>query len=212
MAAVFGSLGLAALYAALADGQMGVVAPIRGVLTAAIPVAVGIAMAGIPGPVRLAGFGLAIVAVLLVSAGEDGTAGRGGILLAWGGGRLRRLHHRIGQVQAGIFVSLVVSRATATGLVLLIVRVSRDPGRAPCGGGRGWSGSSCWSAAWTWAATRRSCGGAGGGLELAAMLGSLYPVATVVLAAIILREPIGRVHVTGIGAAALAAMLIVGGA
>jgi drug/metabolite transporter (DMT)-like permease len=51
-----------------------------------------------------------------------------------------------------------------------------------------------------------------GGLALAAILGSLYPVGTVVLAAIVLREPIGRVHAAGIGAAALAAMLIVGGA
>jgi drug/metabolite transporter (DMT)-like permease len=50
------------------------------------------------------------------------------------------------------------------------------------------------------------------GLALAAVLGSLYPVATVILAAAVLREPIGRVHAAGIGAAALAAVLVVGGA
>ena len=49
-----------------------------------------------------------------------------------------------------------------------------------------------------------------GGLAVAAVLGSLYPVGTVVLAAVVLREPIGRVHGAGVAAAALATMLIVG--
>ncbi len=48
-AAVVGSVGLAGLYRALADGRMGIVAPITGVLAAAIPVAVGFAMDGLPG-------------------------------------------------------------------------------------------------------------------------------------------------------------------
>jgi drug/metabolite transporter (DMT)-like permease len=49
------------------------------------------------------------------------------------------------------------------------------------------------------------------GLALAAVLGSLYPVSTVILAAVILRERIGRVQAVGIAMAALAAVLIVGG-
>jgi drug/metabolite transporter (DMT)-like permease len=50
-----------------------------------------------------------------------------------------------------------------------------------------------------------------GGLALAAVLASLYPVSTVILAAAVLREPIGRVHAIGIAVAAVAAMLIIGG-
>jgi drug/metabolite transporter (DMT)-like permease len=214
VAAVFGSLGLAGLYRALADGRMGIVAPITGVLTAAIPVAVGIAMAGLPGPVRLAGFGLAMVAILLVSSADDGTTGRGGILLAVAAGVGFGLYSTcIGQVQAGIFAPLAVSRATASGLVLLIVLVSRVPVRASLRGRPRLVGlvvlvgvlDLAGNASFLLAAQA-------GGLALAAILGSLYPVGTVVLAAIVLREPIGRVHAAGIGAAALAAMLIVGGA
>lgn len=50
-----------------------------------------------------------------------------------------------------------------------------------------------------------------GGLALAAVLGALYPVATVVLAAVLLGEPVGRLHAIGIAVAALATVLIVGG-
>ena len=61
-----GAIGLAALYRGLAGGRMGIVAPVTGVLAAAIPVAVGIALAGLPGPLRILGFGLGIAAVILV--------------------------------------------------------------------------------------------------------------------------------------------------
>ena len=50
-----------------------------------------------------------------------------------------------------------------------------------------------------------------GQLAMAAALSSLYPVATVVLAAAFLRERITRVHAFGIAAAALAIVLITAG-
>ena len=50
------------------------------------------------------------------------------------------------------------------------------------------------------------------GLALAAVLGSLYPVSTVILATLVLHEPIGRIHALGIATAALAVVLVVGGA
>ncbi len=213
VAAVFGSLGLAGLYRALADGRMGIVAPITGVLTAAIPVAVGIATAGLPAPVRLAGFALALVAILLVSLSDDGTTGRDGILLALGAGVAFGLYSTcVGQVQGGVFAPLAVSRAVSSGLVLLVVLASRIPIRASFRGRPRLLGlvalvgvlDLIGNAAFLAAAQA-------GGLALAAVLGSLYPVSTVVLAAAILREPIGRTHAAGIALAALAAALIVGG-
>lgn len=213
-AALFGSLGLAGLYRALADGQMGIVAPITGVLTAAIPVAVGIATAGLPGPVRLAGFGAALLAIVLVSLSDDGTTGRGGLLLAVGAGVGFGLYSAcVGQVQEGVFGPLLVSRATASILVMTIVAVTRTPVRAAVAGERrilllvllvgilDLAGNAMFLVA-----VQAS------GLALAAVLGSLYPVSTVILAAIVLREPIGRVHAAGIVTAALATVLIVGGA
>jgi drug/metabolite transporter (DMT)-like permease len=212
-AAVFGSVGLAGLYRALADGRMGIVAPITGVLTAAIPVAVGFAISGLPGPVRLAGFGLAIVAILLVSAADDGTTGRGGLLMALGAGIAFGLYSTcIGQVESGVFAPLAVSRATSSVLVLAIVLVGRTPIRAPFRGQPRLAGlvalvgilDLAGNAAFLLAVQA-------GGLALAAVLGAMYPVATVVLAAAILREPIGRIHAAGIAAAALASVLIIGG-
>ena len=213
-AALFGALGLAGLYRALADGQMGIVAPITGVLTAAIPVAVGIATAGLPGPVRLAGFGVALLAIVLVSLSDDGTTGRGGLLLAFGAGLGFGLYSAcIGQVEEGVFGPLLVSRATASILVLAIVATTRVPVLSAAAGEPrilrlvllvgilDLAGNAMFLVA-----VQAS------GLALAAVLGSLYPVSTVILAAVLLREPIGRVHAAGIATAALATVLIIGGA
>jgi len=213
-AALFGAFGLAGLYRALADGRMGIVAPITGILTATIPIAVGIATAGLPGPVRLAGFGVALLAIVLVSLADDGTTGRGGLLLAIGAGVGFGLYSAcVGQVGEGVFGPLMVSRATASALVLVVVAAQRTPVRAVASaeprlillvglvGTLDLAGNAMFLVA-----VQAS------GLALAAVLGSLYPVATVILAAAVLREPIGRVHAAGIGAAALAAVLVVGGA
>jgi drug/metabolite transporter (DMT)-like permease len=214
VAALFGAFGLVALYRALADGQMGIVAPVTGVLTAAIPVVIGIAIAGAPEPVRLAGFGLALVAIVLVSLGDDGTTGSRGLLLAIAAGVGFGLYAAcVGQVQEGVFGPLVVSRATASVLVLLIVVARRTPVRTLV------SAEPRLARLVVVVGVLDLVGNAmflvsaqASGLALAAVLGSLYPVATVVLAAVVLREPIGRVHAAGIAAAALATVLIVGGA
>jgi drug/metabolite transporter (DMT)-like permease len=107
----------------------------------------------------------------------------------------------------------MVSRATASVLVLAIVAARRTPVRAVASaeprllllvvlvGVLDLVGNAMFLAA-----------AQASGLALAAVLGSLYPVSTVILAAIVLREPIGRIHAVGIAAAALAAVLIVGGA
>jgi drug/metabolite transporter (DMT)-like permease len=50
-----------------------------------------------------------------------------------------------------------------------------------------------------------------GRLDVAAVLSSLYPVTTVVLAATILRERISRMHLLGIASAVIAIALIASG-
>jgi drug/metabolite transporter (DMT)-like permease len=49
---------------------------------------------------------------------------------------------------------------------------------------------------------------ASGALAVAAVLTSMYPVTTVVLAAVVLREPVTRHHAIGIVAAVAAIVLI----
>ena len=50
-----------------------------------------------------------------------------------------------------------------------------------------------------------------GRLDVASVLSSLYPVTTIVLAAIILRERVTRSHAVGIVVAGVAIALIAGG-
>jgi drug/metabolite transporter (DMT)-like permease len=192
---------------------MGVVAPITGVLAAAIPVLVGVATEGLPTPVRLAGFGLALLAILLVSIADDGSTGRGGILLAVGAGVAFGLYSScVGQIETGVFAPLAVSRATAAVLVTGIVVVTRVPVRSSFAGRPRLVGLVILVGLLDLAGNALFLVGAQvGGLALAAVLASLYPVSTVILAAAVLREPIGRVHAIGIAVAAVAAMLIIGG-
>ena len=71
------------------------------------------------------------LAIVLVSLADDGTTGRGGLLLALGAGVGFGLYSAcVGQVEEGVFGPIVVSRATASALVLAIVAARRTPVRA----------------------------------------------------------------------------------
>jgi drug/metabolite transporter (DMT)-like permease len=61
-----GTVGIIALYHALANGAMTVVAPITGVVSAVVPVAVGLAIGERPSVLALVGVTMAIVSVALV--------------------------------------------------------------------------------------------------------------------------------------------------
>ena len=202
-----GAVGLAALYRGLADGRMGIVAPVTGVLAAAIPVAVGIALAGVPGPLRFVGFGLGIVAVFLVSAADDGSTGRRGLQLAVGAGTALGLYNvAISRASpAATFGVLVASRLTASAAVLLLARLGRMPAHLPSRvlpaaalvGLLDVTGN----AAFVVAAHV-------GRLDVAGLLSSLYPVSTIILAVIFLGERVTRAHAAGIVVAGVAVALI----
>ena len=66
-AGAIGSLGFAALYRALAEGRMALAAPVAAIIAASLPVMVGLIKDGLPGGWTLVGFGLALVAIWLVS-------------------------------------------------------------------------------------------------------------------------------------------------
>src|SRR5258708_5374256 len=72
LAGIAGAVGLTALWRAFAVGKMGIAAPVAAVLTAVLPVLVGIASAGLPLPRQLAGFACAAARISLVarSGGE----------------------------------------------------------------------------------------------------------------------------------------------
>src|SRR6266576_2854248 len=60
---------------------VGIAAPVSGVLSAAVPVVAGAVLEGTPGAIRLTGFALALMAVWLVSRGDDGAFCAGDLAL-----------------------------------------------------------------------------------------------------------------------------------
>jgi drug/metabolite transporter (DMT)-like permease len=206
-AGVAGAVGLAALYRALAIGQMGLVAPLSAVLTAALPALFGALTEGLPGTLKLAGFGLALVGIWLV-AGTGGPAGaRAGLGLALLAGCAFGLFfilvHRAGT--NAVFWPLVAARFGSLGLVLPTALVRRQllwPDRrllvpVLLSGALDVAGNAFFVLA-----------GQAGRLDVAAILASLYPASTVLLATLLLGERMLRVQLVGI-AAALAAIALI---
>lgn len=204
---IVGGIGIVALYRGLAIGRMGVVAPVTGVLAAAIPVAFGVVLEGLPGPLVVVGIGLAIVAVVLVSRVDDGRTGPSGLDHAViAGVAIGAFAIAISQISDGhAFGPLTIIRLAEAGLVVAVIVIGRQAWRAdrrlfPAMAGVGvldMAGNASFILAVQ-----------AGALSVAAVLSSLYPVTTVVLAMLVLRERMTRSHAIGIVLAAGAIVCI----
>jgi drug/metabolite transporter (DMT)-like permease len=196
-AGLTGGIGLLLLYRALAEGRMSVAAPVSALLAATLPVVVGIFQDGNPGALVLLGFILALAAVWLVSGGEG---------LSF---RLADLRQPvIAGVAFGAFF-ICLERASQTSLwwplvAIRIVSISSLLGyailtRQPWLPKRESLVPIILSSVLdtvgnaTYALSARM-----GRLDVAAVLGSLYPGATVLLAWLFLKERISRVQAIGI--------------
>ncbi|MDW7730873.1 MAG: DMT family transporter [Methanolobus sp.] len=73
LAGISGGIGLLALYHALSVHKMGAVAPVAAVTSAIVPVFFGIALEGLPATSQLIGFAFAFTGVWLISREEHGT-------------------------------------------------------------------------------------------------------------------------------------------
>ncbi len=203
-----GALGIAAFYKALSMGHSAVVAPLAGVIGAAVPVLVSGLMAGWPAPNKLAGFALALLGIWLVSMTAQ--ARTGGSRLAFGLACLAGLGFGgflvcLGLVGPGpIFTPLILARSmtVTVGLVTLIGgRIQLPPiisnRWALLAGLLDAGGNLLYILALQF--TRR---------DVAAVLSSLYPAATVCLAAVVLKERISRPQWAGLGVCLAAIALI----
>ena len=212
VAAFGGLIGITCLYRGLAVGRMGVVAPTTGVLSAVVPVVVGFALEGVPHPAAVAGIVVAIVAVILVtrapSADPDRPSGLSWALVA--GLSIGVFNVCIGQLSGSTALGpLVLLRSVQAVVLVTVIVVARRPWRMPrdippklVGIGLLDMGG---NAAFILATQA-------GALAIAAVLSSLYPVVTVMLAIVLLRERVTRGHVAGIALTVLAIALIAAGA
>ena len=207
-AGVAGSIGLAALYRSLAIGRMGINSPLTAVLAAALPVLVAALSQGLPSGVRVAGFGLALAGVWCLSRPEGASGAPRGLGLALLAGLgFGGFYVLIAQVRgASVFWPLTASTGTSFIVLLALALAGRRawfaaPGALPI----------------SLLAGALDAGGniffvlaaRGGRLDVAAVLASLYPAVTVLMARLILKEHLNRLQAVGIGATLAAIPLIV---
>lgn len=207
LAGVAGVLGLLAFYSALASGKMGIAAPISAVMTATLPVLFSVFTAGLPTPLQMGGFVLALLAIGLISRPERATGSPQGIGLALlAGCGFGLFFILISRVDASAtFWSLAMARFASVVLLLLMMswrrqRILPETNVAPLiviTGILDAVGNAFFVAA-----------AHSGRLDVAAVLSSLYPAATVLLAVIVLRERARPIQAIGILLALLAIPLI----
>lgn len=216
-AGVAAGLSLAAFYLALARGAMGASAALSGLLAAGIPVVVSWFLQGTPTWLQGVGFVIAAAAIWLIAAGDEGASTSGGpqrgtMALALFGGigfgiyfvALERAN------TLGVFQPMMLARvgSVMTCLVLLLLTHRRSEGEDPrlSSSAKFWIGGiALLDTAGNLlfiTATRL------GRLDAAAVLASLYPASTILLAAWHLHERPRRTQLVGMLLALGAVVLI----
>lgn len=210
-----GSLGVLGLYLALSRGNMTVVAPITGVVAAAVPVFVGLALGERPSGLASTGIAAALVAVLLIggivgaSHVEPATVFLAAVVGA-AFGMLFVAYSRTGD-DAGLW-PLLTARFGATPLLIVAMLAMRRRDR----------GIRLERAAVLPGATIGLLVGLANGLYLlaarrgmltvVAVLVALYPASTVALASVLDGERASRSQLAGMGLAVAAVTMITLGA
>ncbi|MEU8266584.1 DMT family transporter [Sphaerisporangium sp. NPDC049002] len=209
-AGLSGGLAVILFYRALAGGVMSVIAPTTATMSMALPVVVGLLMGERPEPVALGGVAVALAAVVLVSRETGGAGGRAAL--------------------TPILTSLA-SGIGFGGFFILLKQVPEDTGMWPLFGARLSSVVVVAVLALSTGRTLRPGKGslptiiAAGVLDMAAnvlyllavqrgllalvaVLVSLYPASTLLLARYVLGERLNAVQTAGVGLALAAVALI----
>jgi drug/metabolite transporter (DMT)-like permease len=208
-----GALALALFYRALAIGAMGLTAALTGLLTALVPVLFSLLHDGLPTPGTAFGLVMGLAAVWLITHAPDANAARGqhgtpfralllGALAGLGFGvQLVLFKFAAG---GGILWIMASARAAGVTAMLLVILFSLPP--------RPWQGF------WLYGVLAGAFDTLGnllyiattqfGRLDVAAMICSLYPAGTILLAALVLRERPTRRQFAGIGLALAAVVLL----
>ncbi len=212
IAGALGSVGLLILYYSLSQGLMSIAAPVSALFAAVLPVVVGAITEGLPKPIQFIGFAIALTAVWLISSGHQTEQFplkrladlRLPILAGIGFGCYFIFIHYAVQGTSAILWPMIASRIAGTLLLFVVVLLRREPFAVA-------------RDAWGVVALNATLDLLGnffyilashtGRLDIAAVLSSLYPGSTVLLAWFFLKERIGLSQWIGIGAALLAIVL-----
>ncbi|MFD3659183.1 EamA family transporter [Streptomyces sp. NPDC058659] len=207
---VASAAAFALLYRTLAIGPMNVLSPVTALISAMLPVGVGLLQGERLGAAGLIGLPLALAAVVLVSAGHgSGSArpSRTALLLALGAGAaiaLQLIFLHQAPSDSGV-APLIVGRAVSSAVTLAAAALmyrklgSERPAYAMSAG----AGVLDSLANLMFLLAARD-----GDLAVVAVITALYPAGTVLLARSVLGERIHRGQLAGLGTAALAVGLL----
>ncbi|MCU1414464.1 MAG: hypothetical protein JWN80_1804 [Microbacteriaceae bacterium] len=219
LSGVSGALAISLLYACLAIGPMSILSPLTAVISAVVPLTVGLLRGERLHPIGYVALGIALVAVVLVGFVPEKGAVRPslrGILMAIGSGAMIGVFLIVIDLtptDSGV-IPLVFNRAVnaiimfaTVGVIALLAR-RRGAGVDP----RGWRPGLPFAIA---CGIIDSIANAGllfglrlGDLSVMSVLTALYPAGTIILAAIVLRERIAPVQYLGLVLAVAAAGML----
>jgi drug/metabolite transporter (DMT)-like permease len=204
-----GAIALALFYRALAMGAMGLTAALTGLLTTLVPVAFSLIHDGLPGPLTFAGLALGLAAIWLIthspSAPGNGTP-PAALLLGACAGLGFGAQLILFKFAAGGGILWILTSARAAGVTAMLLVLLVKPPKGP------------WRGFWLFGIVAGSLDTVGnlfyiqttrlGRLDVAAMICSLYPAGTILLAALVLREWPTRRQFAGIALALGAVALL----
>lgn len=208
-----GALSLVIFYRALSIGAMGLTAALTGLLTALIPVLFTFLRDGLPTPINIAGLATGCAAIWFITrqaptptTDREARAGGNALLLATlsGIGFGCQLVLLKMASSGGVLWSLTWTRIAGVSALLLALAVLRP--KAPV---------KAFLTIGIVAGVLDTVGNMfyvfaaqAGRLDIAAMVSSLYPAVTILLAAILLRERPSRRQLAGIGLALAAVAML----
>lgn len=206
-ASVIGFGAMLMFYEALAIGPMGIVAPIVG-LSVLVPLAVGLLTGERPTTAQLVGIASAVVAVILASGPELGDrASRRPLLLAIGalvGVGFAFVAMARGSASSPL-MTVAAMRISTTVIVVVLVVASRRLGGVTVRDLPSLATIGAIDAAATIGYTLAASAGL---LSVVAVLASLYPVVTALLAAIVLHERLRPIQYLGVAFACVGIALV----
>lgn len=207
LAGVSGMIGLGFLLRGFAAGRMGIVAPVSAVLATTVPVIFTALTKGLPREQQLVGFALALLSVWLLSRPDLAGARPEGIGMALLAGLgFGGFFTALGQVgETAVFWPLAAGRLAACVVIIAFMTLTRRPIVPPhpplhlliLAGLLDAAGNLFFLLSIQ-----------SGRLDIAAVLASLYPAVTALLARLIAGEHMARLQTMGVIGAVVAIALI----
>ena len=211
LAGMIGTLGILLLYHSMTLGLMSIATPVSALMAAVIPIVIGAVTDGLPKAVTLLGFAFALFSIWFISRGEGGVKDifahiadlKLPLLAGVGFGLYFVIIHQA--TRESTLWPMVMSRSAGMILMTVLLLVRRES----------WTVA---RSAWPLIAVNGVLDVGGnflyilasqtGRLDVAAILSSLFPASTVLLAALFLKERVSRSQMFGIALALIAIVLM----